>query len=301
VWCAGGGNGSKLRDWNPATPDSRIFIGWLVSPHGGDQKLSLTVDRTTTTAQSDAVLRQAEVASTGTSARIPLLGGDSLPAGTTIANGRVESDIATFPTSGGGYAWWTADEGIKARMNLSDPLAAKSGSPRLESQGVNDWWRGYVGVACGSVGVELAGTSAADTSSLPLRPSAFLPGYQTSRETAISATTSWTTNPVLLTETREDMEAWIISRGELDVATKALSVQGIARGWHDLTTCSRGVLTNQFDGGLKVDLSVGFELPFTTVGTTKGWAETPWFHQSTDANNLNLASATGVTTARFRF
>lgn len=297
VWCTGGGNGSKLRDWDPATPDTRIFLGWLVSPQGSDQKLNLTVDRTTTTTQSEAVLRQAELASTGVGARIALLGSDTLPAGTTLANGRVESNIATFPVSGGGYAWWTADEGIKARMNLPDPLAAKTGPPRLESQGVNDWWRGYVGVACGGVGIELAGTSAADTSSLPLRPSAFLPGYQTSRETAISASTSWTTNPMLLTETRKDMEAWIISRSELDVATKALSVQGIARGWHDLTTSSRGVLSNQLDGGLKVDLSVGFELPFATTGTTKGWADLAWFHQSPDANALNLATAAGVTVA----
>lgn len=297
VWCTGGGNGSKLRDWDPATPDSRIFVGWLVSPQGSGQKLNLTVDRTTTTTQSEAILRQAELASTGVGARIALLGSDSLPAGTTLANGRVESDIATFPVSGGGYAWWTADEGIKARMNLSDPLATKAGPPRVESQGINDWWRGYVGVACASVGVELAGTSAADISSLPLRLTAFLPGYQSSREAAISATTSWTANPILLTDTREDMEVWITSRSELDAATKALSIQGIARGWHDLTTSSRGVLTNQLDGGLKVDLSVGFELPFATIGTTKGWAETPWFHQSTDTNNLNLATATGVTTA----
>ena len=297
VWCTGGGNGSKLRDWDPATPDARIFVGWLVSPQGSDQKLNLTVDRTTTTTQSEAILRQAELPSTGVGARIALLGSDSLPAGTTLANGRVESNITTFPGSGGGYAWWTADEGIKARMNLPDPLATKSGPPRVESQGVNDWWRGYVGVACGSVGIELAGTSAADISSLPLRLTAFLPGYQSSREAAISATTSWTANPVLLTDTREDMEAWIVSRSELDAATKALSIQGIARGWHDLTTSSRGVLTNQLDGGLKVDLSVGFELPFATIGTTKGWADTPWFHQSTDTNSLNLATATGVTTA----
>lgn len=297
VWCTGGADSSKLRDWNPAAPDSRLFAGWLVSPQGSDQVLSLRLDRAVTSLQSNAVVRQVEVPTTGLRGRIALLGGDSLPADTTLVGGRVESDVSTFPDSGGGYAWWTADEGIKARANLSDPLAAKSGPPRIETQGVNDWWRGFAGVACGRVGVELAGTTSGDTASLPLRPSAFLPGYQASREAALSVTTPWTGNPVLTVGTREDLQSWAAGRAELDAATKAASVAGIARGWHDLTTCSRGVLSNPLDGGLRVDLSMAFELPFATVGTTKGWVDLPWFHQSQDSNSVDLAAATGVSPA----
>ena len=297
VWCTGGADARKLRDWSPSAPDQRIFLGWLVSPQGTAQTLGLVPDRTLTAALTEPVVRQLETGTTSTRARVPLLGADALPAGTSLAAGRVESDVTAYPGSGGGYAWWTSDEGIKARANLSDPLDAKSGPPRVETQGVNDWWRGFVGVALGRVGVELAGTTAADTTSLPLRPSAFLPGYQTSRESAISATAPWTANPVLQVGTREDLPGWIASRTELDAATKAASIAGVARGWHDLTTCSRGVLTNQLDGGLRVDLSVAFELPFATSGATKGWADLAWFHQSPDANALNLASAVGVTAA----
>lgn len=297
VWCTGGADARKLRDWNPATPDQRIFLGWLVSPQGTGQTLAVSPDRALTAGLTEPIVRQLETGTTSTRARVTLLGSDTLPAGTTLSAGRVESDVTTYPTSDGGYAWWTSDEGIKARANLSDPLDTKSGPPRVETQGVNDWWRGFIGIAVGRVGIELAGTSAGDTASLPLRPSAFLPGYQTSRESAISATSPWTSHPLLRVTTREDLLGWIASRSELDAATKAASLAGVARGWHDLTTTSRGVLTNQLDGGLRVDLSVAFELPFATSGTTKGWTDLAWFHQSPDTNALNLATAAGVTAA----
>jgi len=302
VWVTGGANGTKLRDWDPATPDTRLFAGWLVSPQGTDQILGATVASNLTGALSNGIVKQLEVASNGTRGRITLLGGESLPSGTTLANGRVESDVAAFPAplnssaNCGGYAWWTADEGIKARINLSDPLAAKGSSiaTRVESLGVNDWWRGFAGVALGRVGVELAGTTSGDTASLPSRPTAYLPGHQASREAAIDATKPWTDNPILRAYSREELQAWLNSnaRTELDAATKVASITGLSRGWHDLTTSSRGVLSNQLDGGLKVDLSVAFELPFATSGTTKGWQDLAWFHQSPDSNSLNLASDT---------
>ncbi len=301
VWVTGGADGTRIRDWNPASPDNRLFAGWLVSPQGNDEVHSTAIDRNLTASQSEAVVRQVEVTPTSTvRPRVTLLGGDSLPAGTTLANGRVESDVALFPGSIGGYAWWTADEGIKARANLVDPLAAKAGSPRKVSPGANDWWRGFAGVAVGRVGVELAGTTQADVASLPLRPSAFLPGYQVSLEAAVQDAvdngTSWALNPLMLATTREGLQAWAESRpnAEIDAATRASSSAGVARGWHDLTTSSRGVLTNTLDGGLRVDLSVAFELPFATSGTTKGWSELEWFRQSPDTNSVNLASVAAV-------
>ena len=299
VWCTGGADGSKIRDWNPASPDARLFAGWLVSPQGANEAHSVTLDRTVTTAQTDAIVRQAEVTpTTATRPRVALLGGDSLPAGTTLAGGRVESDVAVFPGADGGYAWWTADEGIKARANLVDPLATKVSAPRKESPGINDWWRGFAGVAVGRVGIELAGTTQADVASLPTRPSAFLPGFQTSREAAVQDMvdngTVWTLNPLLLATTRESLQAWSQARTEIDATSRTNSATGVARGWHDLTTLSRGVLSNTLDGGLRVDLSVAFELPFATVGDTKGWADLEWFRQSPDTNGLNLASDSRV-------
>ncbi len=298
VWSTGGADSSKIRDWDPANPDSRIFAGWLISPQGDNEIHSVTLSRSLTGEQTDAFVKQVEQAPTTTRRRVTLLGGDSLPPGTTLVNGRVESDVASFPDTTGGYAWWTADEGIKARVNLVDPLAAKAGSPRKESPGANEWWKGFAGVAIGRVGVEVAGTTQGDTTDIPIRPSAFLPGFQLSMETVIQDAadngTAWNRNPLLLATTRDTLQAWSQSRAELDEATRTKSESGVARGWHDLTTSSRGILTNALDGGLRVDLSVAFELPFATSGTTKGWSELDWFRQSPDTNPVNLAAQAAV-------
>ena len=41
VWMTGTGGSTRLRAWEPARPDERVFLGWLVSPSPSGEVLSL--------------------------------------------------------------------------------------------------------------------------------------------------------------------------------------------------------------------------------------------------------------------
>lgn len=286
VWMTGSG-GTVLRSWDPALPDNRIFLGWLVSPEpSGSPVLQLAPSSTLTKADSDTLAaRILDDGATQGGAR--LLGPNDLGS-SAPASEQVRRPGFPLPEGGGSIAWWTSDEGLKARINLVDPLLEPAEGSPINFPAVNVWWKGFRLAAFGQSGAEPASSGTAR-----------VPGLREARDADLRAAAARTpaqgaegTDLVRL-RTRPDLQVWLNNRG-----ASAAAENGIASGWHHLTGVSRGVMSNTLDGGLKIDLSVAFELPYETVtnasGTTRGWKDLTCFAPSPDRNNLFPNLATGV-------
>ncbi|MFH1496459.1 MAG: hypothetical protein ABII82_01420 [Verrucomicrobiota bacterium] len=129
----------------------------------------------------------------------------------------------------GHYAWWIGDEGVKARVNLSDPYAL-SGTAQAQLSRLQTAQRPAI--------------EAIDTAMVPLDPSTRsadeLKDFQDSLGQVL--------NP--------DQLAYIDSSATFTTALKGK--------YHSLTTTSRGVLADTRHGGLKADLSYLFGRPDLT-------------------------------------
>ena len=140
-----------------------------------------------------------------------------------------ENDGAGYRVNGR-YAYWIGDEGIKARINLTDPRSTSS---------------------AGS-----AGNLAAMRS--PLSPALEL----------LSGFTSLSTNA--------DFQKLNTNR-DLLLLSNSPSLGSTQRLFHDITTNASGVIADSYNGGLKRDLSLAFELSDAEFTKTE-------FGSSFDAN-----------------
>lgn len=131
----------KTYDWandrERTTSESRL-LGWLVS---GNEGLPLSAANYTGPRSAWTV---------GVTTRVPLLGSGTIPAASTegtlaAPTGRVELPPVLLPgpsgvaAATGRYAWWVADEGVKARVNLPDPYAALQ--PDATNVGAGGYYR----------------------------------------------------------------------------------------------------------------------------------------------------------------
>lgn len=283
VWMTGTGGSSRLRSWNPAAPDGRVFLGWLVSPSPSGEVLQLTPsgDLTPLLSRAAALAPENPLAEND----VTLLGRAELGPGAP-AEALVGRAALPLPEGGGRIAWWTADEGIKARVNLADPLLETTPPDPVAPPALNGWWRGFRLAAFGQSGADPA-TSTTATAGLREAREADL-------RTAFSAGLSPASTRFAQASRRTDLQTWA-AQATADIATQARLADAIGAGWHELTGVSRGIMTNTLDGGLRVDLSVAFELPYLTSGGLVGWKDLACFPPSADRNNLNLAVAAAIT------
>ena len=283
VWMTGTGGrpaDKRLRLWDPATPDTRLCVGWLVSPAPAPstEALQLTPasDLATATANAVAVAPRKVLVESG----VPLLGVRDLgfAAGATPL---VKRPPYALP-EGGSIAWWTADEGVKARVNLHDPLMETAAAPAAVPTGVNAWWKAFRLTAFGQSGAE------------PTTATSATAGLREAKDEDLRAAIARGDTPdaagLSRARSRADLQAWAANPATtaLDAAAKETLATGLGASWHDVTAVSRGILTNTLDGGLKVDLSVAFELPYATVGAVKGWKDLTCFPASPEKNEPNL-------------
>jgi hypothetical protein len=159
VWATGGADQSKIRDWLVTDPDKRLFLGYLVSadPSTGVAIANMVPNRQLKIGEAlsmDQLLKSAGTAS-GTSVRtVPLLAYGTIARDAKIDN-RVKIPPLPLPGVGandaslGSYAWWTGDESIKAKVNLSE---AYTTSPNI-------WDKGYLYSAARRTGQEALGGS----------------------------------------------------------------------------------------------------------------------------------------------
>ncbi len=290
VWATGGldkSDSTKIRDWDYNTPDEKPFLGWLVSGYDSTNetyspyelpvsKSSAQSGQGTSTLQ---VVTSAYDVDDSSPELITLVGAGTLGKKTgwedkTVKVRRVPLEKRTnFQKSAkdsGSFAYWVGDEGVKARVNIADAYANVEGT---ETTGMSDWFR-MMRAAPQRVGVE-AITGYGD----------FESWWKSDLSSAGKA--SATRLPYVLSAggmsqyADDDSSSFVESAKDL---------------YHDVSFFSRGVFSDVYNGGLRTDLSVAFEMPWFDGedGWDKGFRSYPQFHGSGEKNQLSLLSRYGI-------
>ncbi len=281
VWATGGADQSKVRDWVVTAPDKRLFLGYLVSgdPSTGSAVANMVPNRELHKAEAgamDQLLKSAATTANRSVRTIPLL-----DYGTLARNPKIDSrvKIPPLPLPGvgvndaptGNYAWWTGDESIKAKINLAEGHA-KSPSP---------WDKGYLYSAARGTGQETLGGNGALA-------------WPEFKRWSDADNVSVGGSKLSLANSGNDLAAWAAGV-TANAANGTLVSDVVAKYYGDVTLRSFGVLSDTYNGGLRTDLSIAFELPhedFKLLGE---------FHDSPgapgDRNIINLARAFGFSAA----
>lgn len=297
VWATGGIDPRLPRDWDVSNPaNSRLFLGWLASPFdvNGDPELSGTATHylpNSTYYTTDADGRrvadmsregQALIDALGTpidtdpNRLVPLVsfGTLNLPAGLTGMQrnylGAIDARPQPLPgpafTDGtalganGRYAYWIGDEGLKAKVNLPDFYAATSAGATLTPEA---WDRGFAASANQRNSIAAIGAPGEilrdGVNARGQLPANF--NFEAWRLSDVAASVG---NP----------QSYQLGKaiGSAGLAAWAARQAGPAAGqamsdaarllWHDVTTYSFSTLTDTYNGGVKLDLSTAFELPY---------------------------------------
>lgn len=322
VWCTGGADSTKPRDWSPTLPDERIFLGWLVSPQATLATDASLLDPSqlpfvlpdSTLANSTGIGGKGKPLITGTSLAsmvtpwtaprfIPLvdLGTLNYTGRTAYAAGtdpdKVELPPAPLPgtkpnTVVGNYAWWVGDNGVKAKVNLADPATLTQATPANELPGLTDFARSFR-TQSGRQAVELMGTGV-----VTARPFKDMPALWDSDVKAAAAAGSASATLLQRATGRLMLRNWASKFG--GAAAETAVGDALARHYHDVTEVSYGVLSDTLNGGLRRDLSVAFELPFTDYATLTEFNDSPgdngdrngW--ATTWSSGFNLATMMGI-------
>jgi hypothetical protein len=240
---AGTNTDGKPYDWSTdrerTTSDSRL-LGWLVSGNEGLPLSATTYNGPRTTWTVGAAGRVPLVAESSAGALASTEGTLATP------TGRVELMPVTMPgpsgasfSAGGSvvtgrYAWWVGDEGVKARVNLSDPYAG------LQPDDVNPSNGGYYRLM---VSQRNNFTLVKDYATTPTTPFA---NWDTASATAIASATSFT---------------------QLNQLASSLngSTYDYRPFYHDVSFTSLGLHTDTLRGGLKRDITAYLNLPIATA------------------------------------
>lgn len=334
VWCTGGADSTKARDWDVRSPDEKVFLGWLVSPLAvkatdatlaDETKFPFVVPTRTLTDPTDvSVTRKGRGLINGTGPAsltvttapagrlIPLLDLGSLkytgrPVYTASVVGgtpttdpdKVELPAMPLPgavagTSIGNYAWWVGDEGVKAKINLPDPLTLTATAKEFTS---TTTWDKKFRAQSGRNTVELMGTGV--VASRPFN------GFATWWDADVTATNTSGIGPILSRVLNRSMlRNWAYNKGVAggSAAADTAMTDALGRHYHDITVDSYGVFSDTLNGGLRRDLSVAFELPFTDYAALLEFNDSPG--DSGDINGkgaswssgFNLAATMGINT-----
>jgi hypothetical protein len=177
---------------------------------------------------------------------------DALPVPLPGPNSTVSSGI------NGQYAFWIGDEGIKAKANLPDAYAAVKPDGTGYTTPLEDWDDGFRGSAAQRNAIEvIAGTDLKDAS---VFPGGF--NWGTWRTSDVGTSSSWNATKMARVTDTNSLILWANTVGgtaagdAMKDASKAL--------FHDVTALSYSTITDTYNGGIKLDLSTAFELPYTT-------------------------------------
>jgi len=177
---------------------------------------------------------------------------DALPVPLPGPNSTVSSGI------NGQYAFWIGDEGIKAKANLPDAYAAVKPDGTGYTTPLEDWDDGFRGSAAQRNAIEvIAGTDLKDAS---VFPGGF--NWGTWRTADVGTSSSWNATKMARVTDTNSLILWANTVGgtadgdAMKDAAKAL--------FHDVTALSYSTITDTYNGGIKLDLSTAFELPYTT-------------------------------------
>ena len=163
----------------------------------------------------------------------------------------------------GRYAFWIGDEGVKAKVNLPDYYAATANGKFLSN---NPWDKGFAGSATQRNSIGTIG-GAGDPIKEGVNAKGSLPAgfnFDTWRAKDIADSED---NPQAYQLSKavgmSGLSAWAYKMGGNSVAAGDAMNKAVKILWHDVTTYSYSTLTDTYNGGVKVDLSTAFELPYT--------------------------------------
>jgi hypothetical protein len=298
VWSTGGADSTRVRDWDVSNPaDSRLFLGWLASPfdQNPDAELSGTtpnfVPNNTyfTTNANRRVVAPARAAEAqgliddlgnaidaDATKLVPLVsyGTLNLPAGLSGFQrnymgaidarpqpmpGPTYADATTLGANGR-YAFWIGDEGVKAKVNLPDHYASTGAGTWLSNE---NWDRGFAGSANQRNGIGAIGGPGdpirEGVNAKGVLPSGF--NFDAWRAQDITASSG---NPQAFQLAKavgiSGLSAW--AERQAGPAAGQAMADAARLLWHDVTTYSFSTLTDTYNGGVKVDLSTAFEIPY---------------------------------------
>ena len=292
VWATGGLDKSKVRDWSVYSPDRKPFLGWLVSDYDASKEvyspLENPVSAETASRGNDSLLKKVQEAFDSEDASldlVTLVGRGSLGSEQDASVSRnlkerevivrrvplvrhSSSSAESILSQTGSFAYWVGDEGVKARVNIPDGT-----DERFVRQG--DWERRF-NVVSQRNGVSLAeGLSRFDS---------WWEKDAESAGTAGRARLSYVA----------DAQTLPLYASQLGGGSGSDVREAAQKLYHDVSYVSRGVYSDVYNGGLKTDLSVAFEMPWFSEGSwKKGFRDIEQFHGSGEKNDLNLLSKFG--------
>jgi len=297
VWATGGVNSSKVRDWNVSDPhDTRLFLGWLCSPMTVPLADGETPDPATLpnfvpnrnyydatgkvrdplTYDGQRLINDLAVPMSGTpqSNLVPLVSSGSVSWPASANNRTLQEyygaiDMRPSPTPGptstrslganGRYAFWVGDEGVKAKVNLPDAYAKSSTGATLSNS--SNWEKGFGGSAAQRSAIETIRTS-----DRPTLPATFPANFTAWRDADIQAANGLTGTPDSLLMAKifnpTGLTLWAARQGGAVAGQTMTDAMRVLM--HDVTPWSFSTLTDTYSGGLKLDLSTAFELPYVT-------------------------------------
>lgn len=161
----------------------------------------------------------------------------------------------------GRYAFWIGDEGVKAKINLPDYYAVTLNGRWLSNE---NWDKGFAASANQRNSLGVIG-AAGDTLKEGINIKGQLPtGFDFD---------TWRTKDILANEGNPQGYQLSKAVGNAGLSAWAANQGGLAAGqamndaakilWHDITTLAYSTLTDTYSGGVKIDLSTAFELPYT--------------------------------------
>ena len=306
VWATGGVNSSKVRDWNVMDPhSSRLFLGWLTSPGvmsttdpevADAAKLPNYLANRNFFDATGKVLNPATyegqkliddlanpIAGTPDGVLIPLVGRGSVQLPTSVNrfgleySGQIDALPVPLPgaTTLGGistgingrYAFWVGDEGLKAKANLPDAYAVTATGGSFTS--VTDWDAGFRASAAQRSAIEaIKPADKTDLTGATLLPTAFTFGLW--READITTASKWDTLLMRSVKDRNALTLWANKVGNTAAGDAMIAASKTL--WHDVTPWSFSTLTDTYNGGIKMDLSTAFEIPYADYRALETYA-----------------------------
>lgn len=287
VWATGGLDKTKLRDWSIYSPDKKPFLGWLVSDYSSTKEIYTPLENPLNRESASGnmgktLLSNVQKAFEFDDENLDLV---TLVGAGTLGSERDAADelslkqrevrvrrvpIMRFSASSnellraesGSFAYWVGDEGVKAKISIPDGTAEKF-VKKAE-------WEQLFNVSAQKNGVSLLeGLSRFDSWWEKDAESATVPAG--TRLGYVDGAVSFPVYAEALGGNAKDVEE----------AAKKL--------YHDVSFVSKGVFSDVYNGGLKTDLSLAFEMPWEKEGSwTKGFRDVKQFHGSGEKNDLNL-------------
>ncbi|CAA6692404.1 MULTISPECIES: hypothetical protein [unclassified Lentimonas] len=150
--------------------------------------------------------------------------------------------IADETASGGQYAYWVSDDGVKARVNIPDPY-----EPSIATDPLSAYHRMAM-VQQGDASVAVANANADAAPEQPFAPTGSAESYWKTAASPVGQVAS------------QEMIPFIASTADSGKVSRGF--------FHDLTTNSASLIVNTRDGGIKRDLSAALlNLPDDLNGT----------------------------------